>query len=387
MRNNKQLAQPLPTLGGLESQLEELTHGAEDHDPIIHSFKNTQHLRIGVRDIVGRDDIQSTHRALSDVAEICLKTVAQIQFRALLAKHATRHVDHLPAGESGLVILAMGKLGGREPNYHSDLDVIFVYEPAPSLLDVLPAEVTLQFFFGQLAANITRYISMATRWGRLYELDSRLRPTGKSGSLAVSSEEFARYFQLGKGHLWERQALCKARSIFGEPHRQDQVMQLVHSAIAITAWAPRMADEIFRMRMQMQQNCSPRNLKRGVGGTVDIEFLTQMLQLKFARQFPQVVETGTFDAIRALLEIGALAGEDAQSLVHGYRLLRSVESRLRLLNTTARHDLPSEGLELEKLAYLLNRPSGRELESEVNTARENNRALFNRVFSEHGTRD
>jgi [glutamine synthetase] adenylyltransferase / [glutamine synthetase]-adenylyl-L-tyrosine phosphorylase len=144
------LVRNLPTLKILEESLAELCRGAEDIEPILHSFKNAQHLRVGVRDVLGKDDIRSTHAALADVAEACLKQIAEREYVKLvdkfgfptigrpneheLANEITRSSWQQIADREGdtcePVVLALGKLGGREPNYHSDLDLIFLYEAA-----------------------------------------------------------------------------------------------------------------------------------------------------------------------------------------------------------------------------------------------------------------
>ena len=125
----------LPTLELLEAMLADLSRGAEDLDPILHSFKNSMHLRVGVRDILGKEDIQSTHRALADIAEVCLQQVTLREYYRLVEKYGEPTL--VGAASSGgekegrpceFLILALGKLGGREPNYHSDLDVVFLYE-------------------------------------------------------------------------------------------------------------------------------------------------------------------------------------------------------------------------------------------------------------------
>lgn len=377
----------LPPYQRLDSNMEELAKGAEDLVPIIHSFKNTQHMRVGVRDLLGRDDVRDTHRTLSDVAEICLKTAAQHQFEKLIAKYAIRSSDSkLQILECPLVILGLGKLGGREPNYHSDLDVIFLYDPndatASQFEACLKPGVSSQFFFSELAAEITRFVSHWQGQGRLYEIDSRLRPTGKSGSLAVSMDEFKRYFESGQGALWERQALCKARAIFGSEANCSRAMELVHGAIKFHDWEPAMAAEIYQMRMALQKDCSERNLKRGEGGTVDVEFAIQMLQLKHASSDDSVLVPGTLEAIERLVSLGYLQLEVGNCLAQGYQLLRSVEARLRLMNTTARHDLPETDQQLAKLAYLLDYDSGEQLSLAVQECRTEIRGVFDSLFNQ-----
>ena len=374
----------LPSREWLAANMDELSRGAEDLAPIIHSFKNTQHMRVGIRDILGRDKVRETHQSLSDIAEICLQTVAQRMYQQLHAKHAKSIRSATEMDDCPLAILGLGKLGGREPNYHSDLDVIFLYDSdekrTHAFRESLKDEISLQFFFSELSAQITRFVGHHQELGRLYEIDSRLRPTGKSGALAVSLAEFNRYFESGKGQLWERQALCKARPVFGTKPNRVRAMAFVHNAIKQNEWQPEMVTEIRAMRQAMQKDASDHNLKRGAGGTVDVEFAIQMLQLKHAREDDSVLVPGTLEAIERLVSLGYLASETGSRLSEGYQLLRSVEARLRLMNTTARHDLPEKEKRLEKLAYLLNYPNAAELKNKVGTTRIGIREIFDALF-------
>ena len=271
----------------------------------------------------------------------------------------------------------MGKLGGREPNYHSDLDVIFLYDADET--ESLWLNTTPQHFYSELASRITKMINHHGPFGKLYEIDSRLRPSGKSGPLAVSMAELGRYLTIGgDGQLWERLALCKARPIFGKVDLRQRAMQIVHSAISDTDWDEAAVAEIGRMRIRMQENARPTNLKRGIGGTVDIEFIVQMLQAKHSSQHPELLVTGTVDAASKLMQAGILDVDTGEYLIESYRFLRGVEARLRLMNLTARHELPSEH-DLERLAYLL-RIDREELASRVSSYRDRNRRLFGRFF-------
>ncbi len=186
----------LPTYESLESTLDALCHGAEDIDPILHSFKSFQHLRVGVRDILGKDDLRDCHRALSDVAEVCLQQIAQREYAAMVHRYGVPMIAQQDGSKQacGWVIVAMGKLGGREPNYHSDLDVVFLFDADGHTEQQRRARrgdgTTNQHFFSQLGQRIIKQVTNMGPQGRLYELDPRLRPTGQSGSLAVSLEEF-----------------------------------------------------------------------------------------------------------------------------------------------------------------------------------------------------
>jgi len=376
----------LPTRDELDTALGEWKRGAADVDPILHSFKNSLHLRVGVRDILGKEDIQRTHQALSDTAEVCLKHVAEIERAPLVARFGQPLAG--PGEREGqpvsLVILGMGKLGGREPNYHSDLDVIFVYEDEGMTAGPRGAKdkaTTNQHFFSQLAQRIIKRMTFMGPHGRLYEVDPRLRPTGKSGSLSCSAEALEKYFTEGQAALWERQAMCKARPAIGAGAAGERVAELTRRLILGGGWRPAFADEIRNMRYRLQETASPANLKRGPGGAVDIEFLVQMLQIRVGQDDPSVLAPGTLDALERLHGAGALETSDYEFIRGSYILLRSVEARLRLMNTTARHDLPTEEKELARLAYLLRYESPAKLKTDCERTMHEMRAVFERLFT------
>ena len=143
-----------------------------------------------------------------------------------------------------------------------------------------------------------------------------------------------------------------------------------------------MASEIASMRIAMQQDCHEQNLKRGTGGTVDVEFAIQALQLRYAAKDHSVMVPGTLAAIKVLVSRGYLDEMTGHVLATNYQFLRSVEARLRLVNTTARHDLPTEGVQLEKLAFLLNYPTATKLREAVDQSRKKIRGRYLAIFSE-----
>ncbi len=393
------LVDRLPTLDILESALEELSSGAEDIQPILHSFKHAQHLRVGVRDILGKDDIRDTHCALSDTAESCLKLVANREYDKLVEKFGVPTIGALPdpildedswlvdrIGEPcSPVILALGKLGGREPNYHSDLDLVFLYESdgrtVPQGRTSSDQATTNNHFFGELGQRIIKAVNSMGPQGRLYEIDARLRPSGRSGTLAVPFSKFCEYFAAGAGQLWERQALCKARPIYGSAEAIDRAMQAVRSVVINPPWNSSDAEEIRTMRYRLEESASENNLKRGLGGTVDTEFIVQMLQLRHGAKDPTVMVSGTFDALVKLALAGYLSEEDANFLSGSYRLLRNVEARIRLMNLSGRHEFPTDEKELRKLAFLMGYASAEKLEQEVRSVQSETRKRFEEIFN------
>ncbi len=395
----------LPKPEQLRAKLADLCRGAEDIEPILHSFKNTEQLSVGVRDILGKEDIKATNAALADIAEVCLEQLSRREFDRLSEKFGVPWIEETAADKSEdvdasappkdstpearsseFITLGVGKYGGREPNYHSDLDVIFLYEgdgqTRPTRRGRGTNATSNQHFFGELGQRIIKAASQLGPFGRLFEVDARLRPTGRSGALATSLAELIRYFDEGEGQLWERLAMCKARVVYGEGEAARRAMDAVWRVTYGRAWQAADADEIYQMRVRLEETASPRNIKRGLGGIVDIEFAVQMLQLRHAG-LPLTIRTpGTLDAMTALRDAGHLAPDDFDFFSEAYRFLRNVEARIRLMNAAARHDMPEDELELAKLARLLHYERSEDLLADDDRIRKRVRQTFDRVFRE-----
>lgn len=380
------LLDKLPTLKPMQRTLAELCRGATDVEPILHSFKNSLHLRVGVRDVLGKEEITATHAALSDIMEAVITRVAEQEYPRLVERFGQPIIAEGPrAGEvCELAIAALGKLGGREPNYHSDADVIFLYEVEGATQHGggrrSRETTTNSHFFGQLAQRIIKVVTQLGPHGRLYEMDARLRPTGIAGPLALSLDDFSRYHAEGQAQLWERQTLCKARVIHGSQLVRIKTTHALRQAILDAAWQPEYAAEIRQMRRKIEADSSPVNLKRGPGGTVDIEFVVQRLQLEHAAKHPAILVPGTLEAIAALRQADLMSADDAAWWSESYLYLRRVESGLRLMNTTLRHDLPREAVELRRLAFLLG-TSPERVEGRCYDLMTENRRRFDRVLS------
>ncbi len=286
--------------------------------------------------------------------------------------------------DAELIVLALGKLGGREPNYHSDLDVMFLFDEEGSTRGLVPhlrhQPTTNRYFFNQLAQRISQTVNRVTGFGKLYDLDTRLRPLGSSGNLAIALDDLREYFASGSGQFWERQLLCKARVIWGSEQAEERTSKLVYSIVSASEASPELASQIHDMRMRLESSASSRNLKRGRGGTVDVEFLVQMLQLFHAKEYPKILATGTLAAIEKLKDHQLLHSKQAQVLTEGYLGLRRIESGLRLMNTTARHDLPEDESELARLAFLLHLPDGAAVVAKCEEMRTAIRAVYEQTM-------
>jgi glutamate-ammonia-ligase adenylyltransferase len=192
---------------------------------------------------------------------------------------------------------------------------------------------------------------------------------------------FVRYFQSGEGQLWERLALCKSRVIVGSPDAAERAMSAVTEAIYGRPWRPQDAVEIQEMRQRLRESASPQNLKRAAGGTMDAEFIVQMMQLKHGCELPQIRLPGTLAALEALHKAGLLAAADANYLAASYRFQRSVEARIRLMDSAGRHEFPDEPRDRVKLAFLLGYADVDKLVQEIDAAWRETRERFDRIFS------
>ena len=371
----------LPTLADMHSMLDDLFGGEpKSIDAILHGFKNTQHLNVGVRELLGKADIRESTRALADVAEACLQRVAHHEYQLLFRRLGEPRVDEKLCG---FVVLGMGKLGGREPNYHSDVDFVLVYEadgttyhpPAIRHRDT----TSNQHFFGELAKRMVKAVSENRSQGKLYDSDPHLRPIGKAGPTSVSLDRFRDYYLSEPHSFREIRELCRARPVYGsEPLRAQAsaVLKSIFEGMRVTELD---SDSVRQVRREMEETAGPRNLKRGPGGTMDIEFISQTLQLRHCQSAAHLLQPNTVASLAALEEEGLISTEDCEQLTESYLFLRHVEAMLRLLNTTARHDLPRERDELAKLAYLMRFDHTGHLERECGRHTKRNRHLFNQL--------
>ncbi len=353
----------------LHTELTELLRGATDPDPILHSFQDKEFLRIGVGDLLGKADVRATTAALSDVADTILNQVVELVEMGVRTKlgnpegirrtppaRAVGGVTGPTARAGGVrldscpyVLLGLGKLGGREISYHSDLDLLLVYEEdgTTSLGE------SNRLYFTELAQRVSNTVSRYGPMGRLYEVDMRLRPTGKSGSLVLPLAEFRRYFASSACQLWERQALARARVVRGESEFAAEVMDAVRAAMLGQSWCAQLVDEVRAMRQKLESTASPRSLKRGRGGLVDVEFVVQLLQLKYGRTHPEVLKPNVWDALDALAACDSLPADEASALSAGYSFLRLVEARLRIVTDRALTEIPESEDDRAKLARRL----------------------------------
>ena len=279
----------------LRAELAELCRGAVDPEPILHSFQDKEFLRIGVSDLLGKADIRQTTAALSDVADTLLNQVVDLVEPDVQTRWGS-------PSACGCAVLGLGKLGGREISYHSDLDLLLVYEVDGKTSTGEPNS----HYFTELAQRLIKTMSQMGPMGRLYAVDMRLAADRQVRALVLPLAELQRYFEGPGCQLWERQSLARARVIRGDEPFAADVTARIQAAMFDKPWCPRFADELTGMRQKLEATASPRNLKRGPGGIVDIEFAVQLLQLKYGREHPDILRPNLWDALAALQRGGTL---------------------------------------------------------------------------------
>ncbi len=336
----------------IRDELAELCRGAEDLAPILLSFRNKEWVRIGTRDILRREPIRDVTRELADVAEAIVVEVADDQWRRRAAKFGVPR--RRPDGRRARwAIIALGKLGGRELNYHSDLDVVFVYdEDGATAGGVATRSISNGEFFADVARRVLKALGCATAAGRLYAVDARLRPHGNSGPLAIPLESLVAYFR-GPAQTWERLALTRARVIHAQGGFGRHVEAALRAARAVPLDPTTLAREVVAMRRRMEESRGPNDLKRGLGGLADIEFLVQYLQLLHADE-PGVARANLWEALDALRAARHLDPDACRDLREAYDFARTVEGRLRIVHNRAVVDWPGSTEELARLARRLN---------------------------------
>ncbi|MEM1068934.1 MAG: glutamate-ammonia-ligase adenylyltransferase [Planctomycetota bacterium] len=373
----------LPSADRLDAHSIELCRGAAEIEKILHSFKISSHLMIGVRDMLGKESLEATHQAIGDTAEACLRRFIDYH-QADLAERFGDPVDD--EGEPvELVALGLGKLGGREPNYHSDLDAVFLYSAEGETQRRVGGHrstLSNEQFFSQLAQRIVSSMNDPSYGGRLYELDSRLRDSGDEGvwAWAMNIDQFLDRFRQNTAPLWQRLALCKARSISGSRRLRAKTDAAVTEVIVGTQWRPEMVEEIRSIRDRMAKTARAENLKRGEGGTMDVELVAQALTLRFASSNAEVIRPGTIAAMTSIRDAGLIDDRDANQLIDGYRTLRGMEANLRLMNTPARHELPEDPHMMRNLAFLMNQSDPSSIVSTSHETRKAIRTAYNRVL-------
>ncbi|HYB42672.1 MAG TPA: glutamate-ammonia-ligase adenylyltransferase, partial [Candidatus Methylomirabilis sp.] len=318
----------------------------------LRRFKYRQLLRIGCRDILGDADLTVTTEELSHLADVCLGAAWR------WAEEDLRRRWGDPVGAdgqpTGLAVIGMGKLGGNELNYSSDIDLIFVYGEDGATTGGESGSVANGEFFAEAARAIVEALEAVTDEGHAFRVDLRLRPEGRMGALILSLEGYRAYVS-ERAELWERQALIKARHSAGDPAVAARFAEVIRPFVFRPGIDPAVVGEIRRMKDAIDRSVRAkggerRNVKLGTGGIREVEFLVQALQLLYGGDDAWLRERNTLRAIFRLTERGYLSPERGRFLGDALVHLRTVEHRLQILHEFQTHTLPEEADELGRLA-------------------------------------
>ncbi len=358
----------------ITQDLESLLKTAPDFEErleLLRIFRNEEFLRIALADLSGQLGQAASTRQLSELAEVCLQKAVDMAREEMLPRFGLPFVALSDGNfvESEFAVLAMGKLGGGELNYHSDLDIIFIYNGTGKNHLVEGSdperfkEQSNQEYFARLAQRVISILSLSTRNGYLYQIDTRLRPSGNQGPLVTSLSAYEAYHQ-ESAQLWERQALTRARVVVGPEELKNKIEDINHHIIYERELDVQFArEEIRRLRSRMEgeiarENATHFNIKTGRGGMVDVEFLVQYFQLLHGRNHKKLCGPNTLRTLEVLDGTGLIEPGDATRLIEGYRFLRRMENKLRLIHDQSVNQLEGDRVSLEKLARRLRYPAG-----------------------------
>ena len=321
----------------------------------LRRFKYRHLVRIGARDLLGDADLAVTTEELAHLADAVLGAAWRLADAALAAQYGTpRDAD---GRETGMAVVGMGKLGGEELNYSSDIDLMFVYGADGETSGGSEGRLANGDYFTRLSREIVELVDASTDEGYAFRVDLRLRPEGRMGPVILSLDGYRTYYA-ERAELWERQALLKSRISAGDERVGQRFMALVREVV----WRPgvdeRIVGAIRGMKREIDRQLAGKrdtreNVKLGRGGIREIEFLVQAMQLLYGGDDAWLRERTTLKAIFRLTERGYLAPDLGRTLSHAYIHLRTVEHRLQIVHEFQTHSLPTDTTELGRLARRL----------------------------------
>ena len=330
--------------------------------------------RIALRELANAAPLEETTLELSQLAEICLIEV----FEHWNAEFRNRFGS--PSAE--FTILALGKLGGRELNHSSDVDLLFVYSEEGEL----SPRGSYHEWFNRLGKQILETFSMPDAEGALFRVDLRLRPEGSAGPLARSLESMENYYA-GFGETWERLALIKARGVSGSRELAYEFLRQHQPFIYPRNPTPDLLDEIASIKRRIERDVVgrenlERDVKLGVGGIREIEFVVQALQFIHGARQAFLQEPSTLEALRALAKLELIPRNEILDLDRAYRFLRRTEHRLQIEAEQQIHTVPQDPIALRRLALSLGFASSDLFTAALKEQLQKVRSIFERIISQ-----
>ncbi len=382
----KNLPDSKAELAALLSQVDDFESSLD----ILRRYRHEEFLRIGMHDIYSHLDQAEIAGQLTILAEACLFAACEIALQELSRFGVPLYRDaNGEEQQARFVIIGMGKLGGSELNYHSDLDIIYVYDQQGATNG--ERCISNREYFAKLGQKIISILSIPTREGYAYKIDTRLRPSGNAGPLVTSLESLETYHR-EESQVWERQALTKARVVYGEGPLKESIEKVIRETVYGAGADEDVRREIHRLRMRMEHELAREtsgsyNIKTGRGGMVDVEFIVQYLQLKFGRDYPDIRSVATLEALKSIRTAALVSEKDFLTLHDGYNFLRHLENRLRIINDYSMNALGGSKSYLNRLARRLGyeeklRNPGEALMADYERITEGVRQVYDRILGE-----
>ena len=352
----------------------------------LRLLRQREMVRIALRDLFAWSDLNETLFALSVLAEFCIQQAHCRAYNQQCLRYGKPYSEK--DEEQSLVILAMGKLGGRELNYSSDIDLIFTYpETGYTRTDTEDQRKTdNQSFFIAQAQLLIKYLNDTTADGIVFRVDTRLRPFGESGALVVSYQFMESYYQ-HQGREWERYAMIKAHAVCGKPAHRDQLEHLLQPFVyrryldygAFTA----LRDMKALIMREVERKSMQGNVKLGPGGIREIEFTGQAFQLIRGGRDPDLRNRQILTVLEKLGDRAVIDQHVVQALKAAYRFLRDTENRLQMVEDYQTHSLPQTSLGRMRLAYAMGFADWQQFSTELEHHRDAVRDCFQEIFFAH----
>ncbi len=356
----------------------------EDQLDALRLFKKTKVQKIQQEDISQASSLPETFFKLSTLADVILSEallLVETELHTLYGYPAFIDNDGNIA-RSEFAVVGMGKLGGQEIHYGSDLDLIFLYSRNGNTQG--RKSITHREYYARLAQKLISYLSVPTVQGFAYKIDTQLRPSGNQGTLVSSLDAYADY-QRNMAQPWEKQALLKARVVAGDPSFGKSLKKQFLTFIFSKPFSPRLHEEIHQHRLRMEQEIAretPRRLhyKHGFGGLTDIEFSIQYLQLKMGKIFEGILTGNTLKAIELMGEKSLLKKEEYEILKNAWLFYRLLELRMELKFDLKEGYIDPQSAWLDNLAETMGEASGLVLLNKFNETRQQVRRVYLRIL-------
>ena len=336
------------------------------------------------REVLGLASVDETLQIVTTIAETLADVALLWLYDQAIEKGCGAPTQVEGARAGGMVVLGMGKLGGRELNFSSDIDLIFVFPEAGETTGSRPIEH--EQFFSRLGKSLIRVLDSVTADGFVYRVDMRLRPFGESGPLVVSAAAMENYC-LVHGREWERYALIKARTIAGDYNEGEQLLQMLQGFMYRRYLDYGAIDSLREMKIMISREAARRysgdHVKLGPGGIREVEFVTQLFQLIHGGRDRNLRGTSLKPILDYLPERGLMPQESVDELYAAYCYLRRVENFLQMMRDQQVHQLPDNETDQWRLLQAMNCTDWAEFMQQLDAHRERVQSHFNALFMEH----